>query len=86
MELKRQLQHKSGSRGGSLPVGWLEQGRELRLENVDGDRSLVGAGVIEQNNRRRMLTSQIFSHSLLELVHKLSELDLIRRITCSKSS
>ena len=45
----------------------------------------MGAGVIEQNNRRGMLTSQIFSDSLLEFVHKLSELDLVRRITYSKT-
>ena len=44
----------------------------------------MGAGVIEQNNRRGVLTSQIFSDSLLELIHKLSELDLVRRITCKK--
>ena len=44
----------------------------------------MGAGIIEQNNWRGMLTSQIFSDSLLELIHKLSELDLVGRITCSK--
>ena len=65
MELKRQLQHKSGSRGNNLPISRLEQGRELCLEYVSGDRRLVGARVIEQNNRRWVLTSQILSHSLL---------------------
>ena len=86
MELKRQLQYKSGERGENLPVSRLEQGRELCLEYVDGDRSLVGAGVIEQNDRRGMLTSQIFSDLLLQLVHKLSKIKLVRRITYSKKS
>ena len=85
MELKRQLHQLIRLKRLNLPIGRLEQRRELRLEDVSGDRCLVGAGVIEQNNRRGMLTSQIFSDSLLEFVHKLSELDLVRRITYSKT-
>ena len=85
MELKRQLHQLIRLKRLNLPIGRLEQRRELRLEDVGGDRCLVGAGVIEQNNRRGMLTSQIFSDSLLEFVHKLSELDLVRRITYSKT-
>ena len=85
MELKRQLHQLIRLKRLNLPIGRLKQRRELRLEDVGGDRCLVGAGVIEQNNRRGMLTSQIFSDSLLEFVHKLSELDLVRRITYSKT-